>query len=133
MQPRSDITPHQLGQRTAKKDMVSVLLHRAELTSSRARAVPFSNLVCRGQPTPSGLLEKDLDLGRDLGSPNEFELRSGGTRNNPGIQRLNRKLFGRSMMLGNITCNFKKNPTLTQDISRRYIAMREGECIYVPS
>ena len=36
-------------------------------------------------------------------------------------------------VLGNVACNFKKNPTLTQDLSRRCIATRGGECVYVPS
>jgi hypothetical protein len=36
-------------------------------------------------------------------------------------------------LLGNVACIFKKNPTLTQDLSRRCIAMRGGECVYVPS
>ena len=38
-------------------------------------------------------------------------------------------------LLGNVACNFKKIPMLTQDLSRRCIAMREGggECVYVPS
>ena len=36
-------------------------------------------------------------------------------------------------MLGNIACNFKKIPTLTQDLSRRCIAMIGGECVYAPS
>ena len=31
-------------------------------------------------------------------------------------------------LLGNVACNFKKNPTLTQDLSRRCIATR-GESV----
>ena len=36
-------------------------------------------------------------------------------------------------MLGNVACNFKKIPMLTQDLSRRCIATRGGECVHVPS
>ena len=36
-------------------------------------------------------------------------------------------------LLGNVACNFKKIPTLMQDLSRRCIAMRGGECVHVPS
>ena len=32
------------------------------------------------------------------------------------------------LLLGNVVCNFKKNPTITQDLSRRCIAMR-GESV----
>ena len=32
-------------------------------------------------------------------------------------------------VLGNIACNFKKIPTLTQDLSRRCIATRGGVCV----
>ena len=31
-------------------------------------------------------------------------------------------------LLGNVPCNFKKNPTITQDLSRRCIATR-GESV----
>ena len=36
-------------------------------------------------------------------------------------------------MLGNVAYNFKKNPTLMQDLCRRCIARRGGECVHVPS
>ena len=44
-----------------------------------------------------------------------------------GVKRL------KKLLLGNVACNFKKFPTLTQDLSRRCIATRGGECVYVPS
>src|SRR3989337_2027521 len=40
--------------------------------------------------------------------------------------------LARIPLLGNVACNFKKNPTLTQDLSRRCIATRGGECVYIP-
>jgi hypothetical protein len=36
-------------------------------------------------------------------------------------------------VLGNVACNFKKKSMLTQDLSRRCIATRGGECVHVPS
>ena len=39
----------------------------------------------------------------------------------------------RDKLLGNVACNLKKIPTLTQDLSRRSIATRGGECVHVPS
>ena len=36
-------------------------------------------------------------------------------------------------LLGNVACNFKKFPTITQDLSRKCIATRGGECVHVPS
>ena len=36
-------------------------------------------------------------------------------------------------VLGNVACNFKKIPTITQDLSRRCIATRGEECVHVPS
>ena len=34
---------------------------------------------------------------------------------------------------GNVACNFKKIPTIMQDLSRRCIATRGGQCVHVPS
>ena len=39
-------------------------------------------------------------------------------------------LLGQAVVLGNIACNFKKIPTLTQDLSRRCIATRGGEHLH---
>ena len=36
-------------------------------------------------------------------------------------------------LLGNVARNFKKIPMITQDLSRRCIAMRGGEFVHVPS
>ena len=35
--------------------------------------------------------------------------------------------------VGNVACNSKKIPTHTQDLSKRCIATRGGECVYVQS
>ena len=37
------------------------------------------------------------------------------------------------LLLVNVACNFKKIPTIMQDLSRRCIAMRRGQCVHVPS
>ena len=37
------------------------------------------------------------------------------------------------IFVGNVACNFKKIPMITQDLSRRCIATRGGECVHVPS
>ena len=39
---------------------------------------------------------------------------------------------GSDATIGNVACNFKKILTLTQDLSRRCIATRGGECVHVP-
>ena len=36
-------------------------------------------------------------------------------------------------VLGNVACNYKIFPTITQDLSRRCIATRGGECVHVTS
>ena len=42
-------------------------------------------------------------------------------------------LYMKCSMSGNVACNFKKIPTLTQDLSRRCIETGGGECVHVPS
>ena len=41
--------------------------------------------------------------------------------------------LARMPLLGNVACNFKKIPTIMQDLSRRCIATTGGECVHVPS
>lgn len=80
VEPRPDTTPDELCQHTFEKDVIRVLHLTTQHTPVGPRSITFTDLISRRQPSSIGLPQKDLDLRRNTGPPNQLELGSRSAR-----------------------------------------------------